>query len=573
MATTYVKLDSYTVGAGTSASITFSNINQSYTDIMIRVSSRSTAADNWMTISFNGGITTPITSYMLSGNGSTVTSTARTDNFVLPNGNSSYTSGDFSNGEIYIPSYSNSLFQKFMTADGVNENNTSTALSNMGAPWWNNHSPITSVTLTPNSGSFAQYSTFVLYGIFKYDVSAVPTAPTIGSPTAGAGIASIAFTGTANAGSYTATSSPGGLTGTAFASPVVVNGLTNGTAYTFTVKGNNGYGASTASSATSSVTPQNYAGYWAGGDPSTTDQGGVSYISQLAYNNEVVINTNQYLSASCVYVQAFANSNVAAYFAGGEARNSIAGATLLLANTDKLTFATTTKSTTTAMPAARGSGLANANSGTAGYVAGGSGSPILSSIVKLAFSAETWTTLSATLPTAIYRGGSCANSGTAGYTFGGNGSSGSITTIQKLLYSNDTTSTLSATLTYQLYTNTAVSNNGTAGYCLGGYNGNMLTQIDKLTYSSDTKTGISAKLASSFVSADAGAHSYSGNAGYVGAGYDATGFVVVPSGSATGSKAQINKLTYSGETVSVLSAVMIQPSLLDSNGCANSGIL
>jgi hypothetical protein len=101
----------------------------------------------------------------------------------------------------------------------------------------------------------------------------------------------------------------------------------------------------------------------------------------------------------------------------------------------------------------------------------------------------------------------------------------------------------------------------------------MITQIDKIAFPSDTKSGISAKLASSYVSADAGAHSYSGVAGYIGAGYDADGFAVIPSGSATGSKAQINKLTYSGETISVLSATMLSLSLQDSNGCANSGTL
>jgi hypothetical protein len=87
-----------------------------------------------------------------------------------------------------------------------------------------------------------------------------PTAPTIGTATAGEASASVAFTASSYIGkgtiSYTATSSPGGFTGTASSSPITVSGLTNGTAYTFTVVGTTNYGvASVASSASNSVTP------------------------------------------------------------------------------------------------------------------------------------------------------------------------------------------------------------------------------------------------------------------------------------------------------------------------------
>ena len=89
----------------------------------------------------------------------------------------------------------------------------------------------------------------------------VPSAPTIGTATAGNAQASVAFTAPANNGGaaitlYTVTSSPGGLTGTGAGSPITVSGLTNGTAYTFTVRATNGAGAGTPSSASNEVTPK-----------------------------------------------------------------------------------------------------------------------------------------------------------------------------------------------------------------------------------------------------------------------------------------------------------------------------
>ena len=91
----------------------------------------------------------------------------------------------------------------------------------------------------------------------------VPGAPTIGTATAGNTQASVTFTAPASNGgsaitSYTATSAPGGFTGTlsqAGSGTITITGLTNGTAYTFTVKANNAAGAGTASAASNSVIP------------------------------------------------------------------------------------------------------------------------------------------------------------------------------------------------------------------------------------------------------------------------------------------------------------------------------
>ena len=94
----------------------------------------------------------------------------------------------------------------------------------------------------------------------SYNGLKVPDAPTIGTATGGNASASVTFTAPSNVGggaitSYTVISSPGGITGTGASSPVTVSGLTNGTAYTFTVVATNAYGTGPASAASNSVTP------------------------------------------------------------------------------------------------------------------------------------------------------------------------------------------------------------------------------------------------------------------------------------------------------------------------------
>ena len=88
----------------------------------------------------------------------------------------------------------------------------------------------------------------------------VPGAPVIGTATAGNAQATVTFTPPASNGgsaitSYTVTANPGGRTASGTGSPLTVTGLTNGTAYTFSVRATNVAGMGGASAASNSVTP------------------------------------------------------------------------------------------------------------------------------------------------------------------------------------------------------------------------------------------------------------------------------------------------------------------------------
>lgn len=164
MPNTMTLIASSTVGAGGASSIDFTSIPSTYTDLVLKISGRLNYAATAVGIqfSFNGQAAgTSITGKTIQGSGSSVASYSAWQ----PNiDGASATSNTFASVEIYIPNYLSSN-NKSASSESVQEDNSSTAYAEMHAALWSNTAAINQITITPNSGSFVQYSTAYLYGI------------------------------------------------------------------------------------------------------------------------------------------------------------------------------------------------------------------------------------------------------------------------------------------------------------------------------------------------------------------------------------------------------------------------
>jgi len=163
MANTYVAIATVTVGSGGAASMDFTNIPATYTDLQLLVSIREeTSATAVAFIKFNNTTANRSERY-LQGNGSTaVSGTTAVLQFIACQ--PSDTANTFGNASIYIPNYAGSNY-KSVSSDSVSENNATGAFSRLVAGLWSNTSAINQITITTDTGDVAQYSTATLYGI------------------------------------------------------------------------------------------------------------------------------------------------------------------------------------------------------------------------------------------------------------------------------------------------------------------------------------------------------------------------------------------------------------------------
>jgi hypothetical protein len=152
------------VTGATAASIEFTSIPQTYTDLYLVVSARGDSG-TWQKLNVRpNGSTANDTSRWLIGDGSGTGSSTEANILGRDYSSSSTTADTFGSGSIYIPNYASSEYKSF-SLDTVGENNATEAIQSISAGLWSDTTAISSIELVLASGNFVQYSSATLYGI------------------------------------------------------------------------------------------------------------------------------------------------------------------------------------------------------------------------------------------------------------------------------------------------------------------------------------------------------------------------------------------------------------------------
>jgi hypothetical protein len=168
MANTYTKIASVTLGSGGAASIDFTSIPSTYTDLCVKYSARHSIGTVLLYMRVNGDTGSNYPQRQIYSDSTTPVATAFTGTYFGYYGGtvaSNFTANTFSNSEIYIPNYANTSYTKTISVDTVTENNGAESWFGLFAGRWNSTAAITSLSLFYTSFNQAQYSTATLYGI------------------------------------------------------------------------------------------------------------------------------------------------------------------------------------------------------------------------------------------------------------------------------------------------------------------------------------------------------------------------------------------------------------------------
>ena len=162
MANTYILIEAKTL-ASAAASVTFSSIPQTYTDIKFVLSLRSATADTRDSIYIKpNNSTSNLTYRYIRSDGSSVSSNTL-DRVDIDAANA--TANTFGNLEIYIPNYASANYKSF-SIDTVTENNAVEAYAGLHAWLWSDTTAISSMVFANlSAANFVTNSTFYLYGI------------------------------------------------------------------------------------------------------------------------------------------------------------------------------------------------------------------------------------------------------------------------------------------------------------------------------------------------------------------------------------------------------------------------
>jgi hypothetical protein len=171
MATTYKAIASQVLSSST-ASVTFSSIPSTYTDLVLKVSSRTDVASvsSSFYIYYNSTSVSSGSYTFIQGNGASAVSgrdSAQTWAYLAGTGGSSVTANTFAASEFYIPNYASAVAHQAVGFDAT-ENNATTGYLRFAASLFGASTAITSLIIAANSANFVSGSRFDLYGITHF---------------------------------------------------------------------------------------------------------------------------------------------------------------------------------------------------------------------------------------------------------------------------------------------------------------------------------------------------------------------------------------------------------------------
>lgn len=173
-ATDYESIATTTVGAGGAATVTFSSIVGTYSHLELRMLARDSRATYGITdiqVTFNSDTAANYSWHLIMGDGANATADAgaSSSNILLKGLSGTSTGVAYGAGVLSVLDYSNTNKYKTTRAlMGTDLNGTVGGLGGrvgLSSGSWRNTAAVTSITLTPLTANFTQYSSFALYGI------------------------------------------------------------------------------------------------------------------------------------------------------------------------------------------------------------------------------------------------------------------------------------------------------------------------------------------------------------------------------------------------------------------------
>jgi hypothetical protein len=164
----YESIQTVTVGSGGSSSISFSSIPSTYKHLQLRMLNQWSANDRSGLIRFNSDSGSNYSYHWLTGDGSSATASAGTSATVIEffyNFGGGYSSSYFGASVLDILDYTSANKAKTTRALSGFDYNGSGRIQFQSGRWGNTSDAINAITITTQSGTFVQNSSFALYGI------------------------------------------------------------------------------------------------------------------------------------------------------------------------------------------------------------------------------------------------------------------------------------------------------------------------------------------------------------------------------------------------------------------------